>query len=260
MINLDVAIAMARGDTFRVYDAFTPSRSRPMSDIDLGGSDDILDAVGKEIVDDVDGTPLTLIKFRKPLESADVYDYCYTDGVLYRLAYAYGQSSPRGAVFHRPPSSLETGTASDTAFYKPDSLLYHGGGTGAGNFDSRGSYPGINFMPPSSGACTPSTLDGYECMLPVNAGYALHWSPDSDAGVVRMAAEADTTTGWVALGFPSDGAAMRNAMVILGSPTGGVETYMLPGCVQLPPSLMHSKTLKIVYPPIYHVLVSFVSV
>eukprot|EP00873_Tetraselmis_striata_P022445 jgi/Tetstr1/442709/TSEL_030799.t1 len=231
MINLDVVIGATIGRTFRVYDAFTPSRSRPIADLELGGTDDILDAVGAEIDQRPEGgRRLTLLKFRKPLESGDAaLDYCVMGGVLYRLAYAYGQSSPAGAVFHAPASSLETGTGTNTAFYRPDALLYHGGGTSAGNYDSRGSYGGVNFMPPAGGACTPSSLAGYDCMLAVNTGYTLHWTPDVAAGEVRMAAEAATSAGWVALGFPASGAAMRGAMVVMGSPEQGVETYMLPG-------------------------------
>ena len=81
MINLDVVMAMAMDDTFRVYDAFTPSRSRPFADVYFGGRDDIVDAVGEQIQTS-DGSPLTLIKFRRPLQSSDAAaDYCYVPGM-----------------------------------------------------------------------------------------------------------------------------------------------------------------------------------
>jgi len=236
MINLDVVVAMAIDDTFRVYDAFTPSRSRPFADVYFGGRDDIIDAVGEQTTAQ-DGTPLTLIKFRRPLQSEDsAADYCYLPNVIYRVAYAYGQSSPRGAVFHAPPSSLETGTGLNTNFYQPDALLYHGGGTSAGNYDTRGSWSGVDFYPSAGGACTPSDLAAtssatgrtYECMEALPTGYTLHWSASADTQLVQFAMQANTPAGWVATGFPTNGAAMVGAQVVMGSP-GNVKMYRLTG-------------------------------
>ncbi len=68
---------------------------------------------------------MTLIKFCKPMASQDESDYCCVEGVRYRMACAYGQSSPRDAVFHAPVSSLESGTGSNNAFYKPHAMLFH---------------------------------------------------------------------------------------------------------------------------------------
>eukprot|EP00951_Prasinocladus_malaysianus_P023307 scaffold197607_cov39-Prasinocladus_malaysianus.AAC.1 len=65
-------------------------------------------------------------------------------------------------------------------------------------------------------------------MFSVNSGYTLHWTPDSDTGLVSFAAEAATTSGWVALGFPTNGGAMSGANVVLGTP-GDVRMYNLPG-------------------------------
>lgn len=233
MVNIDIVVGAAIGNTFRVYDAFTPSRSRPLPDAVFGGQDDILDAVGKETTDG-DGNPLTLIRFRKPLVSQDAAaDYCIVRDVRYRMLYAYGQSSPRGAVFHAPASALETGTGKNTGFYRPDALLFHGGGISSGRYDTRGSFAGIDFFP-NTGACAPSTLaptstgSTFDCQLELAMGYTLHWTADVNAGTVRMAAQAPTTAGWVALGFPTNGAAMAGALVVLGSPDN-IKTYRLPG-------------------------------
>ena len=135
MVNLDTVIMAARGDTFRVYDAFAKSpQEKPMPDAAFGGWDNILDAAGSQVQHPLyNDKVITLVKFRKPLESKDYADYCYVPGVRYRVAYAYGQSSSDASeqTMHHPPSSLETGTAQNKEFYKPLSLLYHGGGTNA---------------------------------------------------------------------------------------------------------------------------------
>ena len=152
------------------------------------------------------------------------------------MAYAYGQSSPRGAVSHLPASSIETGTALNPNFYPPDSLLYHGGGISAGNYDTRGSYAGVDFYPDIGGDCTPSDLAAsssatgrtYECMQALPTGYTLHWTANADTGVVQFASVANTAAGWVATGFPTNGAAMVGAQVVMGSP-GNVKMYRLTG-------------------------------
>lgn len=146
MVNLDVTVATAVGNTFRVYDAFTTGTFRPSPDASYGGQDDILDAVGRQSVD-AEGKGMVLIKLRKPLSSKDGdADYCFEEGVLYRLAYAYGQSSPGGRVFHSPPSSLETGTARNAEFYAPNALLYHGGGMRPPDTDGRNAPRAISMM------------------------------------------------------------------------------------------------------------------
>ena len=132
MVNLDTVIVAARGDTFRVYDAFAKSpQEKPMPDAAFGGWDNILDASGSQVQDPLDKAKvITLVKFRKPLETKDYADYCYVPGVRYRVAYAYGQSTSVASeqTMHHPPSSLETGTGKNKEFYQPLSLLYHGGG------------------------------------------------------------------------------------------------------------------------------------
>ena len=42
-----------------------------------------------------------------------------------RVIWSFGQDTDD--FFHRPDSGLEVGTASNTMFYKPDEIKYHGG-------------------------------------------------------------------------------------------------------------------------------------
>jgi hypothetical protein len=119
----------------------------------------------------------TYIKFVKSLKTADpsFADACISDDQTYKLIYAFGQVAPN--LSHTPQSSLEIipeGARSSTAFYKPDELKYHGGGIGT-------SYPGRGALGSgstkltgvqngSAGACTPSNMQGFDCMMALQTG------------------------------------------------------------------------------------------
>ena len=55
---------------------------------------------------------------------------------------------------------------------------------------------------PIEDLCTPSSLEGYDCVIDTGvSGYRLHYRNDRANAVAYFAAEA-VTNGWVALGFP----------------------------------------------------------
>ena len=66
---------------------------------------------------------------------------------------------------------------------------------------------------PIEGLCTPSSLDGYDCLVDTGvSGYRLHYRNDRANAVAYFAAEA-VTDGWVALGFPETSGLMVGAEV-----------------------------------------------
>jgi len=224
MINQDIVVGYARGNAFRVQDSFTPSRARPLPDVYFGGTDDILDAVGKED----DGT--TYLKFRRRLQTDDKEgDYCIIEDVLYLMIYAYGQ--PEGDYTHVPNSSLETGRATNTDFYGRDELKFHGGGIGV-SYEGRGSFGQVDFFqkPSAEGGCEASTLEGYDCMREViPAAFVLHWRNEADG--VALAGEA-TGAGWASIAFPTSPGQMVGAEAVIGwTGDGGdvIDVYRLTG-------------------------------
>eukprot|EP00803_Ostreobium_quekettii_P009476 evm.model.scf_3488EXC.2 EVM.evm.TU.scf_3488EXC.2 scf_3488EXC:8988-12604(-) len=225
MINQDIVVGYARGEAFRIQDSFTPSRARPLPDVYFGGQDDILDAVGKE----ENGT--TYLKYRRALQTDDMDgDFCIVRNTIYLMIYAYGQ--PADVYTHIPDSSLETGRASNKAFYGRDELKFHGGGIGA-SYEGRGVFGQVDFFAEPTadgeGGCAPSALDGYDCSLEVIPGqYVLNWRLEEDG--VALAAEA-TGTGYVALAWPSQAGQMVGAEAVIGwtddDGEGVVEMYDL---------------------------------
>ncbi|CAD7695579.1 unnamed protein product, partial [Ostreobium quekettii] len=206
----DIVVGYAKGNAFRIQDSFTPSRARPLPDVYFGGVDDILDAVGKE----EDGT--TYLKYRRALQTDDqAGDFCIVEDTIYLMIYAYGQ--PEDVYTHIPNSSLETGRASNKAFYGRDELKFHGGGIGA-SYEGRGVFGRVDFFaapaPAGEGGCAASSLEGYDCMQEVIPGqYVLNWRVEEDG--VALAAEA-TAVGWVAVAWPSSPGQMVGSEAVIG--------------------------------------------
>eukprot|EP00803_Ostreobium_quekettii_P011040 evm.model.scf_763.2 EVM.evm.TU.scf_763.2 scf_763:13070-19189(+) len=226
MINQDIVVGYAKGNAFRIQDSFTPSRARPLPDVYFGGVDDILDAVGKE----EDG--MTYLKYRRALQTDDqAGDFCIIEDTIYLMIYAYGQ--PEDVYTHIPNSSLETGRASNKAFYGRDELKFHGGGIGA-SYEGRGVFGQVDFFAAPSaageGGCAASSLEGYDCMQEVIPGqYVLNWRVEEDG--VALAAEA-TAAGWVAVAWPSSPGQMVGSEAVIGwTGDGGdvIEMYDLNG-------------------------------
>lgn len=206
MINQDVAVGMAKGNSFKIQDAYTPSRARPLPDTHFGGQDDILDANAFE------AEGFTYMKFIKPLETADsAADYCLLPDVNYLMIYALGQTPE--SYSHQPASSLEVGKAGNKGFYGEDELKFHGGGIGT-THENRGSFGLVNFFAKEeSGSCVGSTLANYACMKEVLPnGFNIHWKEAEDR--VTIAAEAQTA-GWIAIAWPKAPGEMIGATALM---------------------------------------------
>eukprot|EP00210_Caulerpa_lentillifera_P002713 g2593.t1 len=219
MINQDVVVGLAKGNSFRIQDAYTPSRARPLPDSHFGGQDDITDAIGFE------AEGYTYMKFTKPLETSDtVADYCLLPGVNYLMIYAIGQTPE--SYYHRPSSSLEVGKAGNEGFYGTDELKFHGGGIGT-THENRGSFGLINFFQSQqeqSESCTKSTLGSYDCMEEVIPnGLSIHWTTEADR--VKLAAEA-STTGWIGIAWPETPGQMIGAKALIASTPVGAESQI----------------------------------
>ena len=208
MMNQDVTVGFASSDRFRIQDAYTPSRARPLPDAYFGGQDDILDAIGYETED------TTYFKFTRPLRPADgIVDYCVLPEVNYLVIYAFGQSPE--SFSHTPSSSLEVQKASRRDFYGEDELKFHGGGIGTSH-ESRGSFGIVNFFDDrSQSECIPSDLRGYDCMTEAIPGaFSLHWALRDDH--IRLAGEAQAT-GWIAVAWPSTPGQMIGSTAVIST-------------------------------------------
>lgn len=207
MINQDVVVGLAKGNIFKIQDAYTPSRARPLPDAHFGGQDDILDANAFE------AEGYTYMKFIKPLETQDsVADYCLLPDVNYLMIYAFGQTPD--SYSHQPASSLEVSKAGNKGFYGKDELKFHGGGIGT-TYENRGSFGLVNFFTKEkSGSCVESNLANYDCMkeaLP--NGFNIHWKEAEDH--VKIAAEAQTS-GWIAIAWAKVPGEMIGATALIG--------------------------------------------
>eukprot|EP00850_Spirogloea_muscicola_P008713 SM000047S16852 [mRNA] locus=s47:382588:389119:+ [translate_table: standard] len=157
----DMTIASARGNYYRIQDAWTnPSHATPIPDTKLGGTNDILDAIGHE---EPDG--MTFVKFRRPFMPTDTdVDYQIRD-MDFTLVWARGQApgnvDSTGLGNNAATQYLKQEAA---AFYRPDELKYHGR-------ENAGSFGNVNMI---LGA---STLDGKGCAK-TKGWVALGFSPD----------------------------------------------------------------------------------
>ena len=114
----DIVIGQARGNLFRVFDYYSRDRATPRRDYFYGGDDDITAAVGKEV------NGVTSIIFRRPLSTGDSSaDHDISDSLM-RVIWSFGQVYPD--YFHSPNSGIEAETVSNTRFYQPDEIKYHG--------------------------------------------------------------------------------------------------------------------------------------
>ena len=114
----DIVIIAARSMTHRIRDYYTRDRSMPQEDDMYGGSYSLTSAVA------IEREGKTTAIFRRPLNSTDGFpDHDITNAAMH-VIWAIGQTP--GNVEHSPPSSIETNEASNTDFYQPDEVKYHG--------------------------------------------------------------------------------------------------------------------------------------
>lgn len=114
----DIVIIAARGMTHRIRDYYTRDRSMPQEDEMYGGSYSLTSAVA------IERMGKTTAIFRRKLNSTDGYqDYDITNAAMH-VIWAIGQTP--GNVTHSPQSSIEANEASNTNFYQPDEVKYHG--------------------------------------------------------------------------------------------------------------------------------------
>lgn len=187
---------------------------------------------------------VTYIKYTRPIKTEDaITDACISDDQTFHVVYAMGQLPTD--FEHIPGSALETFGVENVynqQFYKEDELKFHGGGIGSGS-DRRGTLGSNNqqnlFMDDASrdgaAGCTPSTLDGFDCMLTRLGGNSIiHYKAFAagDTGA-QIAAETPSESGWVAFGFhPPGQALMSGSTAVIATDTaasGGVGVFDLNG-------------------------------
>lgn len=198
----DIVIGAAREDRFRILDYYTRDRSTPRLDSFYKGVQSLTAAVGKE------ENGITTIIFRKPLNGdGDIADHTI-ENELMSVIWSFGQVYPDYA--HSPGSGIEAGTATDTMFYLPDELKYHG-------IDNRGTAS-INFFEADS-------VDGTDCTGSFETGctsgmctYKADWRVAGNRVEFNVSARVDANQ-WVAIGF-SDNMMMADTDIVLGASDG----------------------------------------
>jgi hypothetical protein len=197
----DIVIIGARGFTHRIRDYYTRDRSSPQEDSMYGGEYSLTGAVARE----KDG--ITKAIFRRRLTSSDPADHSIEDKVM-TVIWAIGQTFED--YYHRPGSSLEAGEASNTNFYQPDEIKYHGSrhrGQTSINFFSRD-------QPTNTDGCSGSYMDP-SCRSPDNCVYRAEWFAFGGNLRVRVVAKVDTNR-WAAIGFSRD-TLMPASDIVLGA-------------------------------------------
>ena len=224
----------------RVIDAYTPSRSTPQPDESWAtgspaGSQNLLAAIGWE-----DATH-SYFKFRRKLNteqcscqppsassvSSGVSCRC-TDHAIVNdymdFVYAHGQIPGTLAVGvdAYPRYGMVPGTSHDAEFYGFDQVKYHSEHRGSRTINLQ---TGKAFIAGGGGAAAfpASTLVGFEGGFSYNVpgapGYQLNWVLDAAQTNVRMAIVMEPApTGWLAIGFSSDGAMTGSDAVIAHFP------------------------------------------
>jgi hypothetical protein len=209
----DIVVGLARvGDDgvllHRVFDGYTPNRATPLPDTAFGGVDDLTDAGAVE--DTVSG--LTHVRFRRPAVTADCFDHQAVPGLLHDLIFAFGSEMPR----HSPDIPVP----SDTAFYAPDLIKYHGadhrhwttvalGATPPPAVDGEGEGEGEG---EGASGCVPSPLAGYACQHVVDDTFVLHSNVTDD--LVLRAGTVTDDGGYLGFG-PSPTGGMVDSHVVL---------------------------------------------
>lgn len=85
MRNANIIIGYVDDDGAHLRDDFGTSQSSHMSDLSLGGFDDVTHEDGYEEGDE------TQIEFVTPLDSEDIYDKPLSEGLTYTVLLAYGE-------------------------------------------------------------------------------------------------------------------------------------------------------------------------
>jgi hypothetical protein len=168
-----------------------------------GGDYSLTDAIASER----DG--ITKAIFRRKLVSTDGYqDHDITNEAMH-VIWAIGQTP--GASFHSPASSIEAQEASNTNFYQPDDIKYHG-------TRNRGSTQ-INFFTADSvsantcrGSYQASGCNGNSCP------YKAEWVVSGDSVRFRITAQTGGNR-WTGIGF-SDNTMMANSDIVVGASDG----------------------------------------
>ena len=102
MADANIIIGYVDGDDVMIRDDFGTSSTSHASDESQGGTDNIMDSYG------MDDGAMTMLHFKIPLDSGDMYDKVLVPGNNYNIILAYG-SSDNFTGFH----TVATGTDID---------------------------------------------------------------------------------------------------------------------------------------------------
>ncbi|GAQ91081.1 hypothetical protein KFL_007250020 [Klebsormidium nitens] len=211
----DITACYAVGEYFKVEDlGGGAGYGTPLPDGALGGTDDIVDAIGRA------AGSLVFCKFRRPLVSANlVGDQPVTLREDQTVMWAVGQSGAQAANESR--GTLDR--AALEQLYAPTDMLDHGRA-------NRGVFGNLNLIlgrpvgVVSRGTCPPSPLPLFDCTFRINARLRLHWR--IVAASISLALEFPASAGWAALGWSSDGR-MVGATAVLAEQPAAVRLVQL---------------------------------
>uniref|UniRef100_A0A7S4F6H0 Cytochrome b561 domain-containing protein n=1 Tax=Chrysotila carterae TaxID=13221 RepID=A0A7S4F6H0_CHRCT len=146
------------------------------------------------------------------------------------IIYAHGQvpGTVADTTQGLPAFGVIPGSTTDIDFYHDDEIKYHSRLHRSARILNMHTGEVFVSASPAGDACTPSNL-GFDCMLtPAGApnAWTLHWTLSADETSAAMAVTATVTSGWIGVGFSSDGS-MIGSDAVIGTVGGAASGYLL---------------------------------